>query len=65
MTTNFTKTARLTSMSPVDAVAADLLRDVAFALRMARRISSEIHSEKAEPRTKALTEAGVLVTLGA
>jgi hypothetical protein len=42
MTAQTTHTARV---SPVDAVAADLLRDVAFALRMARKVSAEIRRD--------------------
>ncbi len=61
-------TTRTHAKSPVDAVAAELLRDVAFALRMARQISHEIRSQqptRTEPKVVRLTNACQAVTLGA
>jgi len=60
-------TTQSPAITPVDAVAAKLLADVAFALRMARRISNEIRAERnvSEPKVVRLTEACHGVTLGA
>ncbi|CAN5313963.1 hypothetical protein BH11PLA2_BH11PLA2_41900 [soil metagenome] len=61
-----TQTPATFATSPVDAVAAALLADVAFALRMARQISNEIRSErsmKATTRTPVLTNADNSSTL--
>jgi hypothetical protein len=59
----------MTTKTPAAAVSADaLLRDVAFALRMARRISNEIRNERrsiAKPVVVRLTDAAPGVTLGA
>jgi hypothetical protein len=64
----------MTTKNPTPAVSADaLLRDVAFALRMARKISNEIRSEEKNrgthiprsPRMVRLTDAAPSVTLGA
>ena len=68
MTTQTTKSPRV---SPVDAVAQDLLRDVAFALRMARKVSAEIRRDAARPvLTNRISQnhwklAGGSATLGA
>ena len=62
----------MTTKTPARAVSADaLLRDVAFALRMARKISKEIRGERQKqgiytPRSPMrLTDAAPAVTLGA
>jgi hypothetical protein len=61
-----------TPQSTVDQVAADLLRDVAFALRMARKVSAEIRRDAAHhaavPASLAQEHwksSGQSVTLGA
>ena len=63
----------MTTNLPTPAETADaLLRDIAFALRMARKISNQIRAEQSlshnaprKPRRMRLTDAAPAVTLGA